>query len=181
MTGQPSYSRFQLLPTPIAIPGKCATCGSVDRPVIDFGINIDFYGVFYLCVGCLTEAAQEIGMVTGLDFAEFKEKADQSLDERLASLGLVGVSYEWYTAFLGLIGSISAATYLPDVRNGALSDGQAGEEEQSISEVNGGDSPVTNGSDADASGQDGDADSERGPSSVPANPINEPFPGFTPL
>lgn len=48
--------RFRLLERPAVLPGKCACCGSVDQPVIDFGFDLDFYGVVYLCVGCLGEA-----------------------------------------------------------------------------------------------------------------------------
>ena len=50
--------RFQYLERPAALPGKCACCGAVDKPVIDFGFDLDFYGVIYLCVDCLGEAAQ---------------------------------------------------------------------------------------------------------------------------
>ena len=48
--------RFRYLERPAALPGKCACCGSVDKPVIDFGFDLDFYGVVYLCVSCLGEA-----------------------------------------------------------------------------------------------------------------------------
>jgi hypothetical protein len=55
---------------PAAFPGKCAVCGSVNKPVIDFGSSIDFtdpsingYGVVYLCVDCVVEAAMQTGLV----------------------------------------------------------------------------------------------------------------------
>ena len=44
--------------TPPALPGKCALCGTTEGPVIDFGFELDFYGVVYFCVNnCLVEVA----------------------------------------------------------------------------------------------------------------------------
>jgi hypothetical protein len=57
--------RFQLLDRPAALPGKCAVCGAVNKPVVDFGFDLDFYGVVMFCVECLRSAAQIIGMVDG--------------------------------------------------------------------------------------------------------------------
>lgn len=48
--------RFKFLERPASLPGKCACCGAVTKPVIDFGFDLDFYGVVYLCVDCLGEA-----------------------------------------------------------------------------------------------------------------------------
>lgn len=56
-------SRFQLLPQPLVAPAKCVSCGSGTKPVIDFGVNIDWHGAVYFCVDCLTEAGVEIGLV----------------------------------------------------------------------------------------------------------------------
>lgn len=53
--------RFKLLERPVALPGKCACCGAVDRPVVDFGFDLDFYGVVYLCTTCLGEASEVAG------------------------------------------------------------------------------------------------------------------------
>lgn len=57
--------RFKLLEKPAALPGKCAVCGAVDRPVIDFGMDLDVYGAVYICVDDMTAAAQILGMVDG--------------------------------------------------------------------------------------------------------------------
>lgn len=58
-------SRFKLLDRPVAIPGRCVVCGAVDRPVVDTGWSIDYYGVVYFCVLCLAEVSGVIGMVDG--------------------------------------------------------------------------------------------------------------------
>lgn len=55
--------RFKFLDRPAALPGKCACCGSVERPVVDFNFDLDFYGVVYLCVDCLGEAASIAGIL----------------------------------------------------------------------------------------------------------------------
>lgn len=56
--------RFKFLERPAVAPGKCAVCGSVERPVIDFGFDVDYYGTVYICVTCLTEAAGIAGIVS---------------------------------------------------------------------------------------------------------------------
>lgn len=48
--------RFKYLDKPAAAPGKCAVCGAVDRPVIDFGFDVDYYGAVYICVECMKAA-----------------------------------------------------------------------------------------------------------------------------
>lgn len=57
--------RFKLLDRPMALPGKCAVCGAVNRPVVDFDMDLDVYGAVYFCVECLTCAAALLGMVDG--------------------------------------------------------------------------------------------------------------------
>lgn len=55
--------RFKFLDRPAALPGKCACCGSVERPVVDFNFDLDFYGAVYLCTDCLGEAASIAGIL----------------------------------------------------------------------------------------------------------------------
>lgn len=46
----------------LAQPGKCISCGSGDksRRYADFGLDIEFYGVVYLCELCLDHAFSEL-------------------------------------------------------------------------------------------------------------------------
>lgn len=62
--------RFRFLERPAALPGKCACCGAVDKPVVDFGFDVDWYGVVYLCLDCLGEAVQ----IAGVHLAENKSQ-----------------------------------------------------------------------------------------------------------
>ena len=56
MTSQ--LSRIQIVDAPPAAPGHCAICGTTQGPMVDFGMNMEFYGVIYFCVeSCLVELA----------------------------------------------------------------------------------------------------------------------------
>lgn len=57
--------RFKLMDRPAALPGNCAVCGAVNKPVIDIGLDLEFYGVVYFCVECMRSAAEILGMVDG--------------------------------------------------------------------------------------------------------------------
>lgn len=63
LRGEDFSSRFQVLERPTVYPGQCACCGSVNRPVVDFGVEIDFeregYGALLLCEYCVRQAASK--------------------------------------------------------------------------------------------------------------------------
>lgn len=56
-------SRFTVLDRPTESPGQCLVCGAVNRPVVDFGVDIDWadqgFGRAYLCVFCVKQAASK--------------------------------------------------------------------------------------------------------------------------
>lgn len=53
-----ALSRIQVVDAPPAAPGKCAVCGTTQGPMVDIGMNLEFYGVVYFCVdNCLVELA----------------------------------------------------------------------------------------------------------------------------
>lgn len=46
-------------------PGKCVGCGTIQGTFLDLGLELDFYGVVYLCVeNCLTEVANAMDYYT---------------------------------------------------------------------------------------------------------------------
>lgn len=53
--------RFILIDQPVMSPGKCLTCGltqgDADRKFVDTGHDLDWYGVIYICTGCIREIA----------------------------------------------------------------------------------------------------------------------------
>lgn len=48
--------RFSVSAKPQVSPGKCACCGSVSKPVVDFGFDVEFYGSVLMCGDCIREA-----------------------------------------------------------------------------------------------------------------------------
>jgi hypothetical protein len=101
-----TVSRFKLLERPLAIPGKCVTCGAVDRPVIDTGWNIDYYGVVYFCTFCLTEVATVIGMVDGKLLRKAEADSARSFRDYLVSHKLRVISNEQYFSWVDTISSL---------------------------------------------------------------------------
>jgi len=98
--------RFQLVDSP-ALPGKCACCGyaasgdtepSDRRQYVDFGVDIDYYGVVYLCTACIATVATGLGFILPEIADEIKAESEAVKSEliRLNSAvevinGLVGV------------------------------------------------------------------------------------------
>jgi len=76
--------RFQLVDSP-ALPGKCACCGYAAsganepndrRQYVDFGMDIDYYGVVYLCTVCITTVATGLGFIVPETADEIKAESE---------------------------------------------------------------------------------------------------------
>lgn len=48
--------RFRFIERPFPLPGKCAVCGNVQTPVVDFGATVDGYGAVLICQLCVQQA-----------------------------------------------------------------------------------------------------------------------------
>jgi hypothetical protein len=94
MTTNPAQSRFQILQLPPSFPGKCAVCGAVDRPVIDFKMELEYYGGVFFCITCMEEAATKIDYVPVATL--FKVT-----DELKAATAGVEAAYQSIMDFLG--------------------------------------------------------------------------------
>ena len=92
--------RFKLTDKPMVSPAKCACCGAVDRPVVDFDMTIQFYGAVLLCVSCLGNAAQLIDMVPAVELHAAEFGATQSLSNQLSALGMRTISDEQFESIL---------------------------------------------------------------------------------
>jgi hypothetical protein len=126
-------SRFQLLPTPLVAPGKCAICGAIDRPVIDFGMTIQFYGTVYICAeNCLHEAALGIGMVDKSELIEAQGELAQSVSEHLEQNGLVAVSNEWLRTLSSVVLGVSNNILSSDDSSSHLVSAATGEAESDL-------------------------------------------------
>lgn len=51
----------------MAFPAKCAICGSGTKKVVDFGLDIEFYGVVYLCEECVGTIAMVAGYTKSVE------------------------------------------------------------------------------------------------------------------
>ncbi|MBK6555965.1 MAG: hypothetical protein IPG16_01715 [Comamonadaceae bacterium] len=112
MTHSPVLERFQLLDKPIAAPAKCAICGSVSKPVIDFNFNLDWYGAVYFCVECMQAAARAIGLVSIKEYTALAQENADVIIKFCEENGFVIVTreqYEQYKSFIGFLAtSVSA-------------------------------------------------------------------------
>ena len=131
---QHPLSRFQLLQRPMVIPGHCAVCGTPNRPVVDFGMTLEFYGAVYLCEVCLTEAARTIGMVTAEEFAKVKAGLSQSLEDKLKSKGMRAVSNERFDILIMAINALSDAFLFGNDRSPNVVDEQTGRSQPTLFE-----------------------------------------------
>jgi hypothetical protein len=96
-------SRFRIMERPEIMPGKCAVCGGVSRPVVDFGLNIQFYGAVMLCVDCVSEAGVRVGMVRPEDNAEDNLQTGQSVTEFLEAHDFKVVTRELHDALASVV------------------------------------------------------------------------------
>lgn len=101
-------SRFRILDTPIISPGKCAVCGAVNRPVVDFGLNIQRYGAVMLCVDCICEGAERVGMIRPEQLEDETLQTGQSVEAYLSERNLKVITNELYDLLTGIV-SLSAA------------------------------------------------------------------------
>ena len=79
-------SKYRILAIPDMNTAKCANCGSCKadgRKYVDFGLQIAWYDVVFLCGFCLKDIATEMGL-----FKDFEEKLKAAITERALTIGL---------------------------------------------------------------------------------------------
>ena len=99
--------RFKLTDIPMVNPAKCACCGAVNRPVVDFDMTIPMYGAVLLCTSCLATGAELIDMVPAVELRAAERHADQSLSCQLSKLGMKAITDEQFESVLVAIGGLS--------------------------------------------------------------------------
>lgn len=93
--------RFQLVDTP-PLPGKCAICGysasgenepDDRRRYVDFGLDIDYYGVVVFCTECVHSLVTQLGYALPSEVDEMRTHLGEALGElsRL-SVAVEGIS-----------------------------------------------------------------------------------------
>lgn len=102
---QNTLGRFKVIEAnQMLAPGKCAGCGGfTKRHFVDFGLELDFYGVVYLCLEvCFTEVANQIGYLSPVQSnhlklqVEVKEEEIQTLQGKLTALEAVRDAIDGY-------------------------------------------------------------------------------------
>lgn len=77
----PLAEKFQITDKPMALPAKCVVCGAVDRPVLDFGMSLDWYGAILFCIECMASAARAINYAPVAEIEE-RERSAQAVYDR---------------------------------------------------------------------------------------------------
>lgn len=77
-----NMTKYRILDVPDLKPGKCANCGASKndgRKYADFGLEVDWYGIVFLCGLCLHDVSHAMGLFASL------EKEIASLRESIIS------------------------------------------------------------------------------------------------
>jgi hypothetical protein len=125
-----SLGRFQVLEhNQLIAPGKCAGCGGfTNRRFIDFGLELDFYGVVYLCLEtCFTEVANQIGFASPDQVESLKARIEsyrghtEILQGKLAKLEAIESAIQHYSSV------IDPNLYLATGNSGVVPEGSGNE------------------------------------------------------
>lgn len=81
--------RFQIQERPVSAPGNCSVCGSVERPVLDFGTTIDYYGAVLLCTHCIESAYTLMVMVGVIEDSANSRAVPLLSDQNLLNAGSI--------------------------------------------------------------------------------------------
>lgn len=148
-------ARIKLLDKPLVPPGKCAVCGAVDRQVIDIGLDVEWYGVIYFCIECVTDMGSTIGMVPAAMLADNERLTKQLIEDYCKTHDYSLVSNEQYQRLAyarGVLDSIVLPLGLDSIPEPEADEGDGGIEPQDSSVISGADiqdefSPVGEGPD----------------------------------
>ena len=68
-------------------PASCMVCGNgnCEQGYVDTGVNFDYEGQMYLCVLCVSQAAETAGML-GIELSRFLREQNESLAEKNAQV-----------------------------------------------------------------------------------------------
>lgn len=79
-------SKFKVVDQPYALPSKCAFCGighneDGRRVFIDTTLDLDWYGVVYICSTCFIEVAEALGFISPEAWEKIVKDSTDSLIE----------------------------------------------------------------------------------------------------
>lgn len=90
---QRAQAKVKVLPVPVALPHKCASCGCSTnedgRAFYDFGINVNYYGVIYVCTECIVGLMNDVGWVSPAQHQAVVDKLQEVSSDNLNLRGKV--------------------------------------------------------------------------------------------
>lgn len=78
-----NMSKYRIVPMPDKQQAKCSNCGSTKndgRKYVDFGLDVDWYGIVFLCGNCIYDIAKAMNC-----FAQFVDRINR-LEDRNKTL-----------------------------------------------------------------------------------------------
>lgn len=116
--------RFKIRPAGDAAPGKCSVCGNVKNQVVDFDLDVDFYGAVAICTECFISAAELLDLVPQDRVRTLQLQIQGHEDELTKVTGVVdeyaGKFVDLYAEFVDRLRAPSSSSDAPDE---ALHDG----------------------------------------------------------
>lgn len=111
--------RFTIRDAGTVLPGRCSVCGNVKCKVVDFGLDIDFYGAVAICTSCFSAAAELLDLVPReqvLTLQMQQDFHDRELEEVRSKVdGFVTDLTNLYDGFINGVRSDDDTTVSPDV------------------------------------------------------------------
>jgi hypothetical protein len=167
-TSESGEARVQLIPVPIASPGKCVICGKYEHPkgFADSRLDFEFYGTVYFCADCAGEFANLFGYISP-DQAILLARRIQELEEEnellKSSLENLESAVEHLTNYRMLRNTVSDASSSTSVSS------TADEAPEINDEASGGEVVNFPGPIAQTESDVNESVSEQGPNDVPSN------------
>lgn len=128
-------TKYKILDAPYYKPAKCANCGStkVDgRKYVDFGLEIDWYGIIYLCSLCLGDVVKNLGVLEPLhkEIASLTKRLSiQQLESNLVIEGLKKKIQSFEEVSEHFAELRSSGNYTDSDRSGGMESTESGIEE----------------------------------------------------
>jgi len=149
-------TRYSVLDSYPALPGKCISCGGVATPVLDTGISIDYYGAVTFCLLCAKDLGRNAGLVDPTPVADSapgitKEELNEALNVLVSGISVFSGTLNLALDAVCSVENSEAETSEPE---------ESGEESER------------------PAGQAGDFNFSKGSTSLSSGPSNEPGPSF---
>lgn len=99
----------------LVAPASCMVCGNAtcDEGYLDLNVFIDFHGTCYLCMNCITQGGETVGMYTAEQVAHFTAQIESLLADKEALASELANAQSYIDNFNDLLSSKFAASGMP--------------------------------------------------------------------